>query len=85
MIFAENGPIEKTMTSYKNHEYIPPGGKTMFETKDAILVTNLIFVFAIFVLIPMKASTICTTNLSTFRKKNERERKNLNSLSSKST
>jgi hypothetical protein len=28
MIFAENGPIEKTMTSYKNHEFIPPGGKT---------------------------------------------------------
>ncbi len=46
---------------------------------------ELIFVLAMFVLIPMKAFTICTTNLSTFRKKNERERKNLNSLSSKST
>jgi hypothetical protein len=29
MIFAENGPIKKTMTSYKNHEFIPPGGKTI--------------------------------------------------------
>ena len=27
-----------------------------------------------FVLIPMKASTICTTNLSTFRKKNEKKK-----------
>ena len=27
--FAENGPIEKTVTSYKNHEFIPPGGKTI--------------------------------------------------------
>jgi hypothetical protein len=26
--FAENGPIEKTVTSYKNHEFIPPGRKT---------------------------------------------------------
>ncbi len=48
-----------------------------FETKDAILVTNLIFVLAMFILIPMKASTICTTNLSTFRKKNEREKKKI--------
>jgi hypothetical protein len=27
--FAENGPIEKTVTSYKNHEFIPPGRKTI--------------------------------------------------------
>ncbi len=26
--FAENSPIEKTVTSYKNHEFIPPGRKT---------------------------------------------------------
>ena len=27
-IFAEIDPIEQTMNSYKNHEFIPPGGVT---------------------------------------------------------
>jgi hypothetical protein len=26
--FAEIGPIEQTMNSYQNHEFIPPGRKT---------------------------------------------------------
>ena len=28
MIFAEIGPIQKTVNSYKNHEFIPPHGET---------------------------------------------------------
>ena len=28
VIFAEIGPIQKTVNSYKNHEFIPPHGET---------------------------------------------------------
>ena len=46
-----------------------------FETKDAILVTNLIFVLAMFVLIPMKASTIVQRTYLLFeRRTKEREK-----------
>jgi hypothetical protein len=29
-IFAKIDPIEQTLNSYKNHEFIPPGRKTKF-------------------------------------------------------
>jgi hypothetical protein len=33
-IFAEIDPIERTLNSYKNHEFIPPHGKTNNNIQD---------------------------------------------------
>ena len=45
------------------------------KTKDAILVTNLIFVFAMFVLIPMKASTIRRRTYLLFERRTKKKKK----------
>ena len=37
-IFAEIDPIEQTMNSYKNHEFIPPDGVTTLITKCILAV-----------------------------------------------